>query len=151
MLNKLQSEFRRRTRYPESRKDLGLIKVIHKLRVYFLLFISLMFMIQLGLNPIDTGVFMGAKFGKAIGLEVSVPANPFNKLALQLNEKEAGLDEREEALNVREQALLVEKKEASNWPLWGMGTGIIILFFLVLTNFYLDFYNRLKAKKKSIA
>ena len=122
------------------------IKIVHKLRVYFLLFISLMFMVQLGLNPIDTGVFVGAKFGRAIGIEVSVPSNPFNKLALQLKEKEAGLNEREEALNIREQTLLVETKESLTWPLWGMGAGIIVLFFLVITNFYLDFYNRLKKK-----
>ncbi len=142
MLNKAQNKFQ------EKKKYLEIIKIIHKLRIYFLLFISLMFMIQVGLNPIDTGVFMGAKFGKAIGMAVSVPENPFNKLALQLKEKEAGLDAREEALNTREQALLVERKEAFSWPLWGMGIGIIILFFLIITNFYLDFYNRWKKKKE---
>lgn len=122
------------------------IKIIHKLRVYFLLFISLMFMIQIGLNPIDTGIFMGAKFSKAIGMNVSVPENPFNKLALQLKEKEAGLNEREKSLDAKEKALLEEKPPLKNWPLWGMGFGIVILFFLVLTNFYLDFYNRWKKK-----
>ena len=142
MLNKIQNKFQ------EKKKYLEIIKIIHKLRIYFLLFISLMFMIQVGLNPIDTGVFMGAKFGKAIGMAVSVPENPFNKLALQLKEKEAGLNEREKALDVREQELSVEKKEVSNWPLWGMGVGIIILFFLVLTNFYLDFYNRSRKESK---
>jgi hypothetical protein len=106
-------------------------------------------MINLGLNPIDTGVFMGAKFGKAIGMEVSVPSNPFNKLALALKEKEAGLNEREKSLDAREKVLLVEKKESINWPLRGMGVGIIILFFLVLTNFYLDFYNRAHKKSKN--
>lgn len=105
-------------------------------------------MIELGLNPIDTSVFIGARFSRAIGMSVSVPENPFNKLALELKQKETKLDAREKELDARELSLLTEKKKKTDWVLWGMGGGIIILFILVLMNFYLDFLNRLKKRKE---
>jgi len=117
------------------------IKHIHRFRIYFLAFIVMAFFYQLGLNPVDLSKFIGAKVGSAIGMTISVPENPINKLALELKQKEAGLNEREQDLNEREKALA--KASALNDNLYiFMGGGIIVLFILVLMNFYLDYKRR---------
>lgn len=123
------------------------VKHIHRFRVYFLAFIIVAFFYQLGLNPVDLGKFVGAKMGSAIGMSISVPENPINKLALELKEKEAGLNDREKELNDREKELARTGALNDNMYLF-MGGGIVILFFLVLMNFYLDYRRRKLEIKK---
>ncbi|MFH0892553.1 MAG: hypothetical protein V1867_07330 [Candidatus Falkowbacteria bacterium] len=123
------------------------VKHIHRFRVYFLAFIIVAFFYELGLNPVDLGKFVGAKVGSAIGMSISVPENPINKLALELKQKEEGLDQRERELNEREKELARSSAWNDNMYLF-MGGGIVVLFFLVLMNFYLDMRRRKAEIKK---
>jgi hypothetical protein len=118
------------------------VKVIHSLRLAFLLVISLFFLFVIGLNPVDTTKFIGAKLGQAVGMTSSVPENPFNKLAVQLKEKENSLNQREMDLDAKEQAL--NEGQGNNYLILVLGIGIIVLFFLVSLNYYLDYKRRKK-------
>lgn len=118
-------------------------KLIHKLRIYFLVFFSVAFLFVLGLSPVDIGKFVGSEWGRAVGLNVGVQENPFNKLALDLKNREAELDARENDLVAREQDLLAPNKR-QNVAILIMGVGILLLFVLVITNYYLDFHRKKK-------
>ena len=84
--------------------------------------------------------------GRAIGMNVGVPENPFNKLALQLDEKEARLNEQEKRLDERTDVLGI----GNNIGLWLMviAFGIGALFVLILLNFYLDIKRRRLKEKQ---
>ena len=122
------------------------IKFIHHLRILFFMMIVMSFLYIANLNPIDISVFLGSRIGSAVGLNVSVPENPFNKLAMQLEEKEERLNEREKNLDDRAEALGV----GDNIGLWLMiiAFGIGALFVLLLLNFYLDIRQRRFKKKQ---
>ncbi len=122
------------------------IKLIHHLRVLLFMMIVMSFLYVANLNPIDISVFLGAKMGSAIGMNISVPENPFNKLAFQLDEKEARLNEQEKKLDERADALGV----GDNIGLWLMiiAFGIGVLFVLILFNFYLDIKRRRLKEKQ---
>jgi len=122
------------------------IRVIHNLRVFFLAVIVISFFFYLGVNPISLGQFVGAQFGDAVGMEVSIPQNPFNKLAAQLEEKEERLAQKEKALDKREQALAAEQTGAPKTIIWVLAAGIAVLFVLILVNYYLDWKRRKKDK-----
>ena len=90
-----------------------------------------------GLNPIDIGVFFGAKMSSAIGMKVGVPENPFNKLAFDLKQKEERLDEREKELNQREKTIREIRDNNSNDLLiiiLGIGIGIFIVLIAILSS-----------------
>ena len=124
------------------------VSFVHKLRVYFLVIIIIGFFAVVGLNPVDVGVFFGAKIGSAIGMSTSVVENPFSRLALQLSEKEERLNKLEKELNEKEKSLGEHSKtEDSRLLLWLMASGIIVLFMLIALNYYLDW----KRKKNKIS
>ena len=122
------------------------VNFIHSLRLYLLAIIIIGFFFVSGLNPVDISVFFGAKLGKAIGMSIGVPENPFNKLALELKQKEVELDQREKELIKREEGLS-KVKANGNWVLYGLAIGILILFVLVGVNFYFDRRRRTQIKK----
>lgn len=126
------------------------VSLIHRLRILFLIVITVSFMFVLGLNPIDISVFIGAKMGEAVGMKISVPENPFNKLAAELKEKENRLSEREEELNDRELALARQTIAEQRTLIMVLAIGIVILFFLVIVNYILDFRRKkyLEIKQK---
>ena len=124
------------------------IKFIHRLRIFFFLFILVSFLYYLGLNPVDVGRFVGSKIGSAVGMSISVSENPFNKLALQLKEREEGLDEREEALAVREIELNKQAQADNNPAIIFLLAGVAVLFFLIILNYYLDYRRRKKDKRQ---
>jgi hypothetical protein len=124
-------------------------KLIHGLRLYLLLFILIIFLYQLGLNPVDLGRFIGAKLGSAVGMSVSVPPNPINKLALELRDREDELDNREQALNQRELDLASRPGLKSDLLTQFILVGIITLFILILLNYYLDYKRRKKSASKN--
>ena len=122
------------------------ISLVHKLRVYFLVIIIIGFFAAIGINPVDVGIFLGAKIGSAVGMSTSVIESPFSRLALQLNEKEERLNKLEKELNEKEKNLS-EHSKTENQPLllWLMAGGIIALFALIALNYYLD-WKRKKIK-----
>jgi len=120
-------------------------KFIHTLRVFFLVFIIVSFLFVLGVNPVSVSKFFGAKLGSAVGMSTSVPENPFNRLAVQLKEKENKLIEREQELDKREQNL--GSKVNNDYLVAVLGIGIIVLFGLVLLNYYLDYKRKQKDNK----
>jgi len=124
----------------------SIIKIIHTLRVFFLAFILIYFLLILGINPVDVGKFIGAKFGSAVGMSISVPENPFNRLALQLKEKEERLVQKEQELNQKESELDSANNFSQNKLVFILMVGIIILFVLVLLNYYFDYRRKKKAK-----
>lgn len=122
------------------------IKHIHRFRIAFLLFFSVCFMFMLGINPVNVSKFIGSRMGLAVGMSVGVEENPFNKLALELKNKENQLNEREQELDQKEMALNAENKK-QDFLIMTMGFGIWVLFCLILINFYLDYKKRKKLRE----
>jgi hypothetical protein len=118
------------------------VKTIHNLKVFFFAVIIVSFFFYLGVNPISWGHFMGARFGDAVGMEVSIPENPFNKLAAQLEAKEERLDARERELDKRAEALALEDPATDSPVVIGLALGIVFLFVLLVLNYYLDWKRR---------
>lgn len=118
-----------------------IFRFIHDLKVFFLAIIFLSFFNILGANPLDIGKFFGAQFSQAVGMSVSVPENPFSKLALQLKEKENNLNEREQVLASRERDLSGTDK-FQNRIIYSIGIGMIVLLILIIVNFFLDHQRR---------
>jgi len=116
------------------------IRKIHDLRIFFLGSFVTIFLFNIGLSPIDLSKYFVARFSQAVGMNVSVPANPVNYLALQLEEKEKKLNRREQALN--EQIVQSSAALHSNPLIVMMGSGIGVLFLLIMINYYLDFRRR---------
>lgn len=116
-------------------------KLIHDLKVFFLAIIFLSFFNILEIKPLDIGKFFGAQFGQAVGMSVSIPENPFNKLAAQLEEKENKLNEREIALDIREKST-TDADKFQNKIIYAIGAGMVMLLVLILINFSLDFHRR---------
>jgi hypothetical protein len=120
-----------------------IIKIIHALRVLFFALILVSFLFYLGINPIDVGRYVGSRFSYAVGIgtSASITPNPFNTLALQLKEKENKLDAREKTVDQKESdlrsALLLQ-----NRLLWVLLIGIVILFVLIVVNFFMDWKRR---------
>jgi hypothetical protein len=115
---------------------------IHRLRTYFLMLIIIGFFALAGLNPLDVGYFAGARIGQAVGMSISVPENPFNRLALDLKNKEERLDERERLLNEKEENLQARLNPKENFSLALMAGGIVVLFILLMLNYYFDWKRR---------
>lgn len=118
------------------------IKVIHYLRWYFLVVLTIGLFYYAGLNPIDIGRFLGAKMGSAVGMSMSVSENPLNRLALDLKEKEATLNLRENQLKQREDDLNNQKMNAQMKLIIVLSIGVVALFILILANYYLDYKRR---------
>ena len=123
------------------------VKAVHRLRLYALCFLAVSFFYYLGANPIQVGKYIGARFGSSVGVSTSVPENPFNKLAADLKNKENRLVQKENELNEREQTLVAGSDDQQSQLLLVLGAGIIVLFCLVLLNYYLD-YQRQKREAR---
>jgi hypothetical protein len=117
------------------------VKMIHGLRIFFLVYIIIGSLFLAGVNPVDIGRFVGAEIGSAVGMSLSIPENPFNKLALQLREKEANLTQKEQELNKREQEL-ADRSGGQNTTMMILAAGVCFLFILVVFNYYLDYKRR---------
>jgi hypothetical protein len=78
------------------------------------------------------------QMGFAIGMTAGVPKNEFNKLAQELQQKDAAITEREKALAEKE-AIILREQGANSARLSALVIGIgFILLVLILLNFYLD-------------
>ncbi len=115
-----------------------------------MLFITIGFFYQIGLNPVDVGKFLGANIGSAVGINVSIPENPVNKFALQLKEKEDILNAREQDLDVRAQKYVESGRSSQNILIAILGVGVVLLFVLVIVNYYLDYKRKKSEQGKKI-
>lgn len=123
-----------------------IIRAVHYLRVYFLAFFLIALFYYIGQQPADFSRFVGANLSRAVGMSTSVPENQYNRLALQLSEKEKNLNVRESELEEREAQL-----KTSGYPLQiklmgVMAGGIFLLFILISLNFYFDYRRKRKEK-----
>lgn len=78
------------------------------------------------------------QLGAAVGASAGVAANEYNTLAQALLKKEAEVNEREASLAEREAAVLAGASEKDTKLVFLILTIGILLFFLILLNFYLD-------------
>ena len=108
--------------------------------VFFMATVFAFALFTLFLNPLQPIFFLGGQLRAASNVSnlASVPANPINKIALQLNEKEKELSVKEQNLN--ERALSIERENSfwKNRLLLGILIALIAVFVLLLVNFYLD-------------
>lgn len=111
--------------------------------ISFVTIIVTVFLVHLGINPVDLGRFLGARIGLALNVtsSASVPANPFNTVALQLKEKEVVLDEREADLERIKAGLSDETASLKQWLVY-LVPLVAALLILVLMNFYFDYRER---------
>ncbi len=121
--------------------------IFHKTITILFLATAAMIIFQLAfkVSPIYMGGYLVAQVGSAIGINVSVPPNPFNTLAEQLKNKEISLLERERELAQREKQLKENNQSgavSANNNLILLLTVAGALFALILTNFYLDWRRR---------
>jgi hypothetical protein len=114
---------------------------------FFFLFLLGYSKIVLKIAPTDLVFYSLASLGSSIGVSVSVPPNYYNTLAVQLQEWQNKLTEKEKILNQKElelrQKSVIEGEIISKLIL----ALLIIIFLLVLINFYLDFKFRVKFLK----
>lgn len=112
----------------------------------FLIILPLIvFQVALNVSPIAIGQYFIAQIGSGIGVSVSVPPNPFNALAQQLQEKEETLLEKEINLVERENLLTERIEEGRNKNDKTLNYLSIIggvLLTLILLNFYFDYRRR---------
>jgi predicted PurR-regulated permease PerM len=115
----------------------GIVRVWHIILIFLFAFSVSAVLFNFGSSPIRLAQIYGAKIGQAMGLSMTVTENPYNKLALQLDEKEQSLTERENNLNLLQQQLL-QSNENYKIILMILTLLVFVLLFLVILNFYLD-------------
>ena len=115
----------------------------------FLLFLFSYSWIFLKVNPGEIFHYFFASLGSNVGVSVSVPVNPYNKLATELREWQSQLEEREKTLNQKEADLAAKKYVQGEVILKLILATLIIIFVLLFLNFYFDFKSRSFYFKKS--
>lgn len=115
-------------------------KIYHYIAVFILACVFSFGLFYLFLHPLDINSFVGARLGSAnlISNSATVPINPFNKLAMQLEAKEKELKEIERNLGVMEEELNKRGSLQYNRLLFIVVAILISLLVLILLNFYFD-------------
>jgi hypothetical protein len=115
-------------------------KIWHGFLVFSLAILFSYFFLFLFFHPLNLVFFLGDKLSAATGItnSTSVPENPINQLAMQLDDKEKQLDAREQALNDQAAALQKQNGFWGNGLLWAILLAVGILAILVIINFYYD-------------
>lgn len=106
------------------------------------------FFSYLAANPLDVAELIRPGSGlAAVGMNIGVAENPYSRVAAQLQDKELRLAERQQELDV-----LAKKMEQGNRNtqiiLNVMTVFIMVLSFLLATNFYLDHQRRVALRPK---
>jgi hypothetical protein len=78
------------------------------------------------------------QLGAAIGASAGVLPNEYNTLAQALLKKEAEVNQKEAALSEREAAVLRQGREKDTTLVFIVLSVGVLLLFLILLNFYLD-------------
>jgi len=129
-----------------------MFKKIKKIWSYFVVFIIatiLSFVLFiLFLNPLTIQSLLGGVIASAsqIGGLATVPSNPVNRLAMQLDIKEKELNQREYDLKVIEANMVRRNSIFYNKLLLAVLIALVLLLGLILFNFYFD-YKREQEKK----
>ena len=115
-------------------------KIYHYLIVFIAACVFCFGLFYLFLHPLDVNSFLSANLGSAslISNSATVPINPFNKLAMQLEAKEKELLAKEKNLETREEELIKRGNLQYNRLLIIVAVILTILFILILLNFYFD-------------
>jgi preprotein translocase subunit SecG len=103
--------------------------------------------LYLSLHPLDLESLFQSKIGRAVGLSISVAENPYNKLALELGQKEEQIALREQKLD-QLQAEILANSRANRYIMITMTFFLLVLFFLIALNYYLD-YQRRKSESRN--
>jgi len=103
--------------------------------------------IALKVGPTDLVSYSLASLGSSVGVSVSVPPNPYNTLAVQLQEWQKRLEEKEKILTQKE--IELNQKSIFQGEIISklVVSLLIIIFLLILINFYLDFKFRIRISK----
>lgn len=103
-------------------------------RTSFVFVVVVMFLGLMSFNfdLLSAGRYFLAQAGSSIGVNASVPPNPFNTLAQQLQDKE-------DELNAREQNLADKENNLNTPSLRFVYIATGALSFLFLTHLYFDF------------
>lgn len=124
-----------------------IIQAIHRARLSLSILVLVLFLALIGLNPINLTEYLSAKFSLAVEnmnrATAKVEPNPYNTLAMQLLDKEQGLNDKEKMLREKE-SQLVSINSGQTKIIYGLAIGIMILFCLILFNYYLDYRRRHK-------
>jgi len=103
--------------------------------------------IALKVGPTDLVSYSLASLGSSVGVSVSVPPNPYNTLAVQLQEWQKRLEEKEKILTQKE--IELNQKSIFQGEIISklVVSLLVIIFLLILINFYLDFKFRIRISK----
>jgi hypothetical protein len=114
-------------------------KIWHAFLIFVLAIIFSYFLFFLFLHPLNLAFFLGDRlFADSVSNSATVPENPINQLALQLDEKQQQLDVQEQALNQRESALDAQNNFWNNGLLLAIFLALATLGVLLIVNFYFD-------------
>lgn len=115
-------------------------KIWHIFTIFAIAIVFSYFLFFLFLHPLNLAFFLGEKLRADAGTtnSASVPFNPINRLAMQLDEKEKQLSEREQALNDRSAAIEKRNNIWNNGLLFAIFAALAVLGLLIVINFYFD-------------
>jgi len=110
--------------------------------LFCIIVLSIYLQVSFHASPAAVIRYLAAQAQSAIGMNASVPANPINTLAKQLNERKEGILEKEKELDQREEIIQGQiRKEQEKTLVYLLATGGVLLFLIVL-NFYFDYRRR---------
>ncbi len=115
-------------------------KIWHSFLIFAVAVAFSYFAFFLFFHPLNLVFFLGDKLSAATGItnSATVPENPINQLALQLNNKEDQLNQKEQELNNREAQLNTQNNFWNSGLLLAIFLALGILAALVVLNFYFD-------------
>jgi hypothetical protein len=119
--------------------------------ILFLFFLTLLVYSKfvLKIHSTDLVSYSLASLGSSVGVSVSVPPNPYNTLASQLQEWQTRLEEKEKLLTQKEIALNQKSVFQGEIISKLVAALLIIIFLLILANFYFDFKFRIQILKSA--
>jgi hypothetical protein len=116
------------------------LRAIHDLKIFLFGIITAFFFFTYCAEPLSLldWLFRQVSWaaGSGVGSSAQVEANPYNSLAAQLAAKEKDLAEREASIIRKDSDKSGDTEENL------LAVAILALFFLILTNYYLDFRSR---------
>jgi hypothetical protein len=114
-------------------------KIWHSFLIFFLAIVFSYFFFFLFFHPLNLVYFFGDKlYAATITDSATVPENPINQLAMQLDDKQRQLDAQEQALNNRAAKIDAQNNFWNNGLLIAIFLALVTLGVLVIVNFYFD-------------